>query len=35
MGVIAIDFGGTRCKAGLMRGGEIQGLRIMNTPRHG
>jgi glucokinase len=35
MGIIAIDFGGTRCKAGLVRGGEIQGLRVLDTPRHG
>jgi glucokinase len=35
MGVIAIDFGGTRCKAGLVRGGEIHELRILDTPRHG
>jgi glucokinase len=35
MGVIAIDFGGTRCKAGLVRGGEIRKLRLLDTPRHG
>jgi len=35
MGVIAIDFGGTRCKAGLVRGGEIREIRLMDTPRHG
>jgi glucokinase len=35
MGIIAIDFGGTRCKAGLVRGGEIRELRILDTPRHG
>jgi glucokinase len=35
MEVIAIDFGGTRCKAGLVRGGVIRDLRVMDTPRHG
>jgi len=35
MGIIAIDFGGTRCKAGLVRGGEIRELRVLDTPRHG
>lgn len=35
MKVIAIDFGGTRCKAGLVCGGEIRDLRVMDTPRHG
>jgi len=35
MGVIAIDFGGTRLKAGLVRGGEIREYRVLDTPRHG
>jgi len=35
MGVIAIDFGGTRCKTGLVRDGEIHGLRVLDTPQHG
>jgi glucokinase len=35
MSVIAIDFGGTRCKAGLVRGGQSRELQILDTPRHG